>query len=266
MLPLLRVTRNALRTQMVLPWSTLFGLSVLLWIPTWEQAWHMWSLHLPQIGTMGLALGPFLVYWTLMMGAMMLPALTPTAALRYQTVTRQTSTRQAWLGLLLFVLAYLLPWTLFGVIAFLLADLGQYWARYAPTSALGLGVALLVLSGCYQMTPFKTRFLTRCNPSLCCAFTPDTPRTLYRQLGDGLFHGLECLGCCGPLMLVMVAVGLMSLPWMLLLTLVIFCEKTWSKGARFGFFVGFALLVFAALALAEPALLSGVIGPLGTGF
>jgi predicted metal-binding membrane protein len=66
-------------------------------------------------------------------------------------------------------------------------------------------------------------------------------------------------------MLVMIAVGLMSFPWMFLLTLVIFLEKIWRQGVRFSFFVGFGLLVFAVLALAEPALLSGVVRPLTPG-
>ncbi len=70
-----------------------------------------------------------------------------------------------------------------------------------------------------------------------------------------------CLGCCGGLMLVMVVVGLMNLPWMVLLTVVIFVEKTWRQGARLSFFVGFRLLVFAVLALAVPALLAGLYQP-----
>lgn len=60
-------------------------------------------------------------------------------------------------------------------------------------------------------------------------------------------------------MLVMEVVGLMNLPWMLLLSIIIFLEKTWNQGACFSFFVGFGLLIFAALALAEPVLLGDFI-------
>lgn len=226
----------------------------------------MFSLSLPQFGTMGLALGPFLFYWILMMGAMMLPALAPTVVLRYQSAVQQSSPQNAFARMLLFLCAYLLPWTLCGIPAFFLARLGEYLVLRAPTLGIGLGITLLLVSGLYQMTPLKAHFLARCNPSLCCTRVPSTARSLVAQLSDGLLHGFECLGCCGFLMLVMIAVGLMSVPWMLLLTLVIFLEKTWRQGPRFGFFVGFGLLVFAALALAEPALLSGVARPLVTGF
>ena len=260
------LTRNPSRTHLWVPWFTIFALATLMWIPTLQQAWQMGLLAMPQFGTMGLALGPFLVYWTLMMGAMMLPALTPTMTLRYQRATQQSHALKAFVQMLLFICAYLAPWMLFGVPAFFLAGLGQYWVLHAPTLSLGLGIALLLISGCYQMTPLKTRFLRNCNPSLCCSITSYNARSIVAQLREGLVHGVECLGCCGALMLVMVAVGLMSVPWMLVLTLVVFLEKTWSRGARFSFFVGFALLVFAALALAEPALLSGVVRPFAAGY
>jgi len=42
-------------------------------------------------------------------------------------------------------------------------------------------------------------------------------------------------------MLVMVIVGFMNLPWMVLLTLVIFVEKTWSYGDRLSFLMGIGL-------------------------
>jgi predicted metal-binding membrane protein len=63
-------------------------------------------------------------------------------------------------------------------------------------------------------------------------------------------------------MLVMVAVGVMNLPWMLLLTALIFLEKTWRYGERLSFFIGFGLLIFATFVLAEPALLAGLSRPL----
>ena len=57
-------------------------------------------------------------------------------------------------------------------------------------------------------------------------------------------------------MLVMVVVGFMNLPWMVLLTMVIFLEKTWSYGDRLSFFIGIGLMLFAMLAFIDPTLLS----------
>ena len=41
----------------------------------------------------------------------------------------------------------------------------------------------------------------------------------------GARHGLYCFGCCWVLFTVLMAAGVMSVGWMLLLTLVVFAEK-----------------------------------------
>jgi predicted metal-binding membrane protein len=56
------------------------------------------------------------------------------------------------------------------------------------------------------------------------------------RLGDvssvpmGLRHGTYCLGCCWALCAVLAAAAVMSLAWMLLLTLVVFAEKVLPHG------------------------------------
>lgn len=142
-----------------------------------------------------------------------------------------------------------------------LARLGEQLVLHAPALGIGLGIGLLVAIGLYQMTPLERRCLAQCHPSLCCDLMQPSASTTFSRLREGLTHGGVCLGCCGGLMLVMVVVGLMNLPWMVLLTVVIFVEKTWRQGARLSFFVGFSLLVFAVLALAVPALLAGLYQP-----
>jgi predicted metal-binding membrane protein len=57
----------------------------------------------------------------------------------------------------------------------------------------------------------------------------------------GLRHGAYCLGCCWALFGVMVAAGVMSLAWMLLLTLIVFVEKVLPQGRRAGTATGIAL-------------------------
>ncbi len=251
----------SLPTTNPLPWLTVFAFSLLAWIPTLQQAWKMFALATPLFGTMGLAFWPFLWFWTVMTVAMMFPALAPTVVTRYSREQWAGSAR-AFFQLIIFLSGYLLIWTAFGIPTFILAELGTQCVLSAPALGIGMGVALLVAIGLYQMTPLERRALAHCNPSLCCtpSQTPASPWLF--QLREGLLHGLYCLGCCGGLMLVMVVVGLMNLPWMLLLTLVIFLEKAWRQGTRLSFFVGFSLLIFAVLALAEPALLAGLFRPL----
>ena len=48
----------------------------------------------------------------------------------------------------------------------------------------------------------------------------------------GLEHGAYCFGCCWALFAVMAAAGVMSLAWMLLLTLIVFVEKVLPQGRR----------------------------------
>jgi predicted metal-binding membrane protein len=59
-------------------------------------------------------------------------------------------------------------------------------------------------------------------------------------------------------MLILVAVGLMNLPWMLLITLLVFLEKVWEQGYRLRFFLGIALIFFGLLAFIDPLLLPGL--------
>ena len=58
----------------------------------------------------------------------------------------------------------------------------------------------------------------------------------------GLRHGAYCFGCCWALFAVLVATGVMSLAWMLLLTLVVFVEKMLPQGRRAGAATGIALI------------------------
>ena len=58
----------------------------------------------------------------------------------------------------------------------------------------------------------------------------------------GLRHGLYCFGCCWALFAVLVAAGVMSIAWMLLLTLVVFVEKLLAPGRRFEGALGILLV------------------------
>ncbi len=67
----------------------------------------------------------------------------------------------------------------------------------------------------------------------------------------GIVHGLYCLGCCWALFAVLVAAGVMSLAWMLLLTLIIFAEKVLPVGRRMSSVAGAAFVVLGVLVLSR---------------
>lgn len=91
---------------------------------------------------------------------------------------------------------------------------------------LALG-ATLGVAGLYQFTTLKHICLSRCRSPL--AFVAQHWR--HGRVGAlkmGLRHGLYCFGCCWTLFAVLVATGVMSVAWVLLLTLLVFVEKLHS--------------------------------------
>ncbi len=72
----------------------------------------------------------------------------------------------------------------------------------------------------------------------------------------GLSHGAYCVGCCWAFMLVMLAVGLMSIPVMAALAGVIAIEKVIVKGSVwFNGLVGAGFIVLGVLVGFFPRLL-----------
>lgn len=243
-----------------LAWFLTLLLALLAWIPTLQQTLSMLSMHM--YGTMGMAPGPFLFFWTVMMAAMMLPALAPTVSVRFETLCQQTPgtvVRMARSGA--FIFGYLLTWCLFGLPVFCLGLLSDQLVQHEPFLGLGLGVVLFFAVGLYQLTPLKKHCLVHCNPALCChtaVSSTSSANAVFIDMRDGLRHSLSCLGCCAGLMLILIAVGLMNLTWMVLVTVLIFLEKTWAQGSRLSLFIGVALIFYGILAAADPLLLPGL--------
>jgi predicted metal-binding membrane protein len=120
-------------------------------------------------------------------------------------------------------------------------------ARWAP---LALG-ATLVTAGLYQFTPMKRICLTRCrSPFTFVALSWRDGR--LGALRMGLQHGAYCLGCCWALFAVLVAAGVMSLAWMLLLAALVFVEKVLPDGPCAASVIGLALVALG-LVLASGA-------------
>ena len=241
-------------------WILTLLLACLAWILTLQQTFSM--LSMPMYGTMGMSLVPFLFFWTLMMAAMMLPALAPTISVYYASLSQQTPHTFARIACIsIFVLGYLFLWLLFGVPVFFLAALGEHLVFHAPIAGAGLGIVLFVAAGLYQMMPLKQRCLVHCHPSFahesnCHLSVPSSG--LLSAMRSGLFHGIFCLGCCAHLMVILLAVGFMNLPWMLLVTVLVFLEKVWSRGQHLSFYLGVALIAFGLLSFIDPSLLPGL--------
>ncbi len=79
----------------------------------------------------------------------------------------------------------------------------------------------------------------------------------YRgALRMGIVHGMYCFGCCWALFAILVAAGVMSVAWMLLLTLVVFIEKIVPVDPRTPRLIGSSLLILGVLVVAAGNTLS----------
>lgn len=195
-----------------------------------------WSLH----GAV-----TFIAIWTVMMAAMMLPAAAPMIFVFASAQARRSC--QVAIPTWIFVAGYLLVWAAAGGIVYGIVQIGSELAtglappERAKWAPIALGLTLAV-AGLYQFTPVKRVCLSHCRSPF--AFVVQHWRNgRTGALVMGLRHGLYCLGCCWALFAVMVAAGIMSLAWMLLITLVVFVEKVFPQGGRLGTATGAALVV-----------------------
>lgn len=244
-----QITRALPEATLRRVWAGSVLLSLLAWIPTVQQSRSMPSV----LGTMGMPLGSFLVFWTLMIVAMMGPSLAPIASLHVETARLHMHETHgppliACGGA--FVLGYLLVWFAFGLPIFGLAVLEGQAASTAPPVALAAGPLILVMAGFYQLTPLQARCLASCNRHLGAQAHLPNVRYLLQDSKVGLAHGMDCVGACGGCMLVFVAVGLMNLPWMIAITLIVLVEKVWRYGHQVAVVVGVGLLLLGILTAA----------------
>ena len=228
--------------------------ALLAWIPTVQQ-----SRGMPPIpGTMGMPLAPFLVFWTLMMVAMMGPSVAPIAWLHLEAARPRARGPHLVARVGAFVLGYLLVWTACGLPIFGLAALEGHLADAAPPVAVAAGATILVAAGVYQLTPLQAQRLASCNLHLGAHVHLPKARGTAQDVRAGLAHGVDCLGACGGCMLALVAVGLMNLPWMVAITLIVWMEKVWRHGDHLAVVVGLALVLLGILAAADPRLIHGL--------
>ena len=204
----------------------------------------------------------FLIAWGVMMTAMMLPSATPMIAL-YGAVRRNLSqTGQAGIPTPLFALVYLVLWLATGIPVYIASAAIDAAAGTYPAVADLLPYVLaltLVVAGIYQFSPLKRACLHVCASPL--SFLLGRWRGGY--LGTfkmGLEHAANCIGCCWGLMVVLVAAGAMSLPWVLSIAAVVFAEKIAPRGEWMARIVGGLLIVLGLLVAVQPGLAAAMRG------
>jgi predicted metal-binding membrane protein len=222
--------------------AILISTAAIAWATTY---YIMPSTALADMGTMGVAsmvsslslgsIGLFELIWTVGMVAMMFPAIVPVVVFYVRMATHAESNPSVAkaVGTPLFLLGYLGVYSGLGLLAYF----AVYFALYvAPAVPVLMSVAFLVpslvliLAGIYQLSPMKIRALSHCVSPLAF-FAVHLRKGLFGSLQMGIAHGAYCVGCCWAFMLVMLAVGAMSLPFMAALAAIIAFEKVIVRGA-----------------------------------
>jgi predicted metal-binding membrane protein len=225
--------------------------ALVAWLVVIQQTAGMTSAP----GTMGLDAAAFVGLWTVMMAAMMLPALLP-LALIYAGDGPGRSARTAGL-----TAGYLIVWAAFGVLALAASAGAGRIAGRGDSVAVWVGAVVLVAAGAYQLSPLKGRCLAVCRSPLHILMRVGGYRGATRHVRAGVHHGAFCVGCCWSLMAALIALGVMDLAWMAVLTVVITLEKVWRYGQWVAVAAGIGLIALGLVAPWHPGLVPGLHAP-----
>lgn len=204
-------------------------------------------------GTMGMPAWEFVAVWTLMMAAMMLPAVGVVGSVYARTIVTNRPIRLAG-----FVGGYLLVWAATAIPALGLGSLAGRLASTHPGGAHALAVGIYAVCGVYQLTPVKDRCLVRCRSPLALLMRYGSFHGRSRDLRVGAHHGAYCLACCWALMVLLVALSFMNLAAMVGITALIVVEKLWRRGPAVGRIAGLVLLGLAVATIWVPSLAPGL--------
>jgi predicted metal-binding membrane protein len=164
------------------------GLAAAAWVVAAQQMNGMDMGVATELGSFAF----FVALWVSMMAAMMLPGAVP-------AVLRDARANGRVRAVPLFVGSYLSVWTLVGV---------AVYALYRPHGSSAAG-ALAIAAGVYELTPLKQHCRRRCRESV----------------RSGFEFGVHCVGSSIGLMLILLALGVMSVTWMSMIAVLVLAQK-----------------------------------------
>src|SRR5437870_1385931 len=224
---MIRNMRVAYRT--VAPLTATLGLAALAWVVTVRQMHGMDMGVATQLGSFAF----FVALWAAMMAAMMLPGLVPAVLRR----GRSTGPVRA---VVPFVASYLLVWTLVGALLY---------ALYRPHGTTTAGL-VVIAAGLYELTRLKQH----CRR--CC-------RARARSGGGGGFEfGLYCVASSIGLMVMLVALGVMSVTWMLVIAALVFVQKLLRAKPAIDVPLALAIVALGILIITAPGSVPGLMPPI----
>jgi len=164
------------------------GVAAACWVVAVRQMQGMDMGAATELGSLAFFMGA----WVPMMAAMMLPGAVP-AVSRFVAASGRAPAAP------IFSASYVAVWALFGLVVY---------AVYQPHSAAIAGV-LTITAGLYELTPLKRYCRRRCRSSV----------------RSGFQFGLYCVGSSIGLMVMLVALGLMSIAWTVVVAALVLAQK-----------------------------------------
>ena len=214
------MTTRASRTAVAL--TATLGLAASAWFVALRQMRGMDMGGATELGSAA----SFVAFWVPMMAAMMLPGAVP-------AVSRFVRARGEALAAPLFTGSYLVVWTLVGLAIYLL---------YRPHGSDVAG-ALTVAAGLYELTPLKRECRRRCRGTV----------------RSGSQFGLYCVGSSIGLMVVLVALGIMSVTWMCVIAAVVLGQKLLPPRVLVDVPLAVAIVGLGVLILVAPSTVPGFV-------
>jgi predicted metal-binding membrane protein len=186
--------------------------------------------------------------WLVMMVGMMTPSAAP-VILIYARLGRQAEAHKQPFGATVwFAGGYFMAWTGFSLTA-AVAQLALRGAalldsHIASSSTLLSGI-VFILVGTYQWTKLKERCLTQCQaPLLFIQRQGGFKRDARGAFALGVRHGLYCVGCCWPLMLLLFIGGVMNLLWIAGIAILTYLEKNLAQGRLLTRAIGLGFILY----------------------
>ena len=195
----------------------------------------------------------FLVMWSAMMAAMMLPSLAP-ALLRHRSALRHAGSARVHRRVAVVGVGYLSVWAALGLIVFSIGAMLTSIAMRQPVLALLEPVAgggVVLAAGLLQHSAWKSRRLAVCRetPSPSHPVRADL-RSTWRH---GVCLGLHCTASCAPLTAVLLVLGMMDLRVMAAITAAITLERLAPSDVRVVRAIGDGVIVTGLILMARAA-------------
>ena len=201
------------------------GIAAACWV---VAVWQMNGMDMGVATRLG-SFGMFAGVWVAMMAAMMLPGAVP-AALRRAHASGRMGVVPSFVG------SYLAVWALVGL---------AVYALYRPHGSLAAG-AVVIAAGAYELTPAKRRFRRACREGA----------------GSGLRFGVCCVGSSIGLMAMLVALGVMSLTWMVVIAVLVVAQKLLPAKAAVDVPLALAIVGFGIWIVVAPSSVPGLAPPM----